>query len=295
MIISASRRTDIPAFYARWFINRIRAGYCTVPNPFNAHQVSRVDLSPGAVDAIVFWTRNPRPLFPYLDELHKGGYRFYFQYTLMDNPSYLDPRMVGLEASLHTFRELVKRTDPKRVVLRYDPIVFSNQTDTAFHKVTFQYIADALCGYTKRVVISIMDKYARITPRLQALAQMGICLVPDQQIAQQIVLLVPWMVRSAEINHMEIFSCAEECDLSPFGVHTGSCIDSRLIQQLFEVNLSAGKDTNQRKGCGCTISKDIGSYDSCLFQCTYCYATTSFPLAQTRHARHDPDGEKLIP
>src|SRR5512136_2786236 len=104
MIISASRRTDIPAFYAEWFIKRIRAGYCEVPNPFNPQQVAHVSLAPQDVEVIVFWTRNPRPLFPYLAELDERGYRYYFQYTLMDNPRPIDPNTPSLEISLETFR-----------------------------------------------------------------------------------------------------------------------------------------------------------------------------------------------
>src|SRR5512139_3841787 len=109
MIISASRRTDIPAFYAPWFINRVRAGFCEVPNPFNRQQVSRISLSPEDVDVIVFWTRNPRSLFPYLDELERRGYRYYFQYTLLGYPLEIDNHGPPSIASLVTFRELAQR------------------------------------------------------------------------------------------------------------------------------------------------------------------------------------------
>ena len=119
MIISASRRTDLPAFYARWFINRVRAGYCLVPNPFNPRQISRISLAPEDVDVIVFWTRHARPLFPYLRELDERGYRYYFQYTLMDNPRALDTRTPSLEAALDTFRALARRIGPQRVIWRH--------------------------------------------------------------------------------------------------------------------------------------------------------------------------------
>ena len=132
MIVSASRRTDIPAFYAEWFMNRVRAGTCDVPNPFNPQQVARVSLQPDEVDGIVFWTRHPRPLFPHLAELDKRGYRYYFQYTLLDNPRLIDPKVPPLETSLATFRELAERVGPDRVVWRYDPIVFSNVTGRSF-------------------------------------------------------------------------------------------------------------------------------------------------------------------
>ncbi|MBC7325158.1 MAG: DUF1848 family protein, partial [Moorella sp. (in: Bacteria)] len=116
MIISASRRTDIPAFYARWFINRVRAGFCTVPNPFNPRQVSRVSLQPEAVEVIVFWTRNPAPLLPYLDELDARGLRYYFQYTVLGNPRALDPHCPPLPQALVTFRRLAERVGPQKVI-----------------------------------------------------------------------------------------------------------------------------------------------------------------------------------
>ena len=125
MIISASRRTDIPAFYAEWFIRRIRAGYCLVPNPFNSQQVQRVSLLPEDVDAIVFWTRNPRPIFSHLAELDERGYRYCFQYTLMDNPAPIDPASPHPPASVATFRDLAHRISPQRVIWRYDPILIS--------------------------------------------------------------------------------------------------------------------------------------------------------------------------
>src|SRR5512135_950390 len=128
MIISASRRTDIPAFYSRWFMNRVRAGYCTVPNPFNANQVKRISLLPEEVDVIVFWTRNPRPLFPFLKELDVRGVRYYFQFTLLDNPRSIDPKTPPAESALQTFRALSEQVGPARVIWRYDPLVLSQIT-----------------------------------------------------------------------------------------------------------------------------------------------------------------------
>ena len=144
MIISASRRTDIPAFYAPWFMNRMRAGYCTVPNPFNRSQVSRISLRPEDVDVIVFWTRNPRPLLPALDELDDRGYRYYFQYTLLDNPRTLDPKSPPVDAAIATFQTLAERIGPARVIWRYDPSVLSSATGADFHLERYARIAAAL-------------------------------------------------------------------------------------------------------------------------------------------------------
>ena len=157
MIISASRRTDIPAFYSEWFMRRIRAGFCTVPNPIRKNQVSHVSLRPEDVDVIVFWTRNPAPLIKHLGELDERGYRYYFQYTIMDNPLALDPSCPTTEKSLKTARALADRIGMEKIIWRYDPIVFASQLDAGFHKKTYERIACAMRGHTQCSVISIVD------------------------------------------------------------------------------------------------------------------------------------------
>ena len=294
MIISASRRTDLPAFYARWFINRVRAGYCLVPNPFNPQQISRISLAPEDVDVIVFWTRHPRPLFPYLQELDERGYRYYFQYTLMDNPRALDARTPSLEVALDTFRELARRIGPQRVIWRYDPIVFSNLTSPEFHARTYARIARALRGYTRRSVISLVDAYRKSERRLRALASQGIALTaPDALPQEEFDRLMQRLVESAHNNDMQITSCAEEIDLQGYGIQPGKCVDDEYIRQVFGIDVTHTKDPTQRAACGCVVSRDIGVYDTCPFECQYCYATSSFEQAR-RHVRsHDPQAPAL--
>jgi hypothetical protein len=296
MIISASRRTDIPAFYAGWFINRIRAGYCAVPNPFNPNQVSYVSLDPKDVDVIVFWTRHPRPLMPYLAELDERGYRYYFQYTVMDNPRLIDPKTPSLEASLETFRALAARIGPERVIWRYDPIVFSPITDSQFHRRTYAHIAGQLRGYTHRSVISLVDMYRKAGKRLRKLAAQGIELASyDDQPGESLDELMHGLVRAAGENDMEIVSCAEELDLQPYGVRPGKCVDDEYITKVFGLSVASHKDPSQREKCGCVVSKDIGMYESCLFGCQYCYATSRFERAQHNHdVEHRPDSPSLL-
>ena len=150
MILSVSRRSDIPAFYAEWFIRRVRAGYCLVPNPFYPQQVTQISLAPQDVEVIVFWTRNPRPLFPYLAELDERGYRYYFQYTLLNNPRAIDPKVPAMATAIQTFRELAERIGPQKVIWRYDPIVFTQLTDEAFHRQSYERIAQSLQGQIGR-------------------------------------------------------------------------------------------------------------------------------------------------
>ena len=300
MIISASRRTDIPAFYAEWFIRRIRAGYCTVPNPYNPGQLARVSLKPEDVDVIVFWTRNPRPLFPYLAELDERGLRYYFQYTLLDYPAVIDPRMPPIETRIKAFQELASRIGSQKVIWRYDPIVFTTEGGTAltgaiFHQQTYARIAQALLGYTRRSVISILDIYPKAKKRLNEMAQQGADLIPGNiQDQDWFGDLMRALVNIAGEHGMEITSCAEELDLLPYGIHPGKCVDDVYIQEVFGLDVSHKKDSSQRAACGCVASKDIGMYNTCLFGCRYCYATNSLARAQARHKRHDPELPMLI-
>lgn len=292
MIISASRRTDIPAFYSEWFMNRIRAGYCLVPNPFNRNQVSRVSMKPQDVEVIVFWTRNPRPLLPHLSELDDRGYRTYFLYTLMANPRQIDPGSPPVEASAETFRKLSDRVGPERVIWRYDPIFFSSITDPAFHVRAFRNIAGELRGYTARSVVSIAHIYRKIQKRMEELGKQGIQLLPCDE--DMLSFLMSSLAKISSENEMKIQSCADELDLQRFGILPGKCVDEVLISGVFGLDLEAKKDSCQRKNCGCVPSKDIGMYDSCLFGCIYCYATSSFERAKANHRMHDPGSPSLL-
>jgi len=291
VIISASRRTDIPALYAEWFLNRIRAGYCTVPNPFNSKQISHVPLGPQDVDVIVFWTRNPQPMLPRLEELDRRDYRYYFQFTVMDNPRELDAKTPPLSASIRMFKTLAEMIGPDKVVWRYDPIVFSRVTDVPFHVEKYRQIAASLRGSTRRSVISIMDVYAKASGRLRKLAGRGIvCEDPTRYLAD----LIPALAQIAASADMEIVSCAEPFDLRPYGVSPGKCVDNDLIERVFHFTPTATKDPAQRELCGCVVSKDIGMYDTCLFGCQYCYATSSFERARVNYASHNPLSPSLI-
>jgi hypothetical protein len=293
MIVSASRRTDIPAFYTDWFMNRLRAGFCTVPNPFNPNQVSEISLKPENVDLFVFWTRNPKPLIPHLEELDARGYSYYFLYTLMDNPRILDPKSPSPEISLDTFRKLSDLIGPEKIIWRFDPIVLSNITDIEFHKKKFEHISDALRGYTFRCTISFVDIYRKIEGRIKTLSNAGFVLheLNDSNLHD----LLSSMVEIAGNNGIEIKSCASKIDLTGFGIPAGKCIDDAYILNTFGKRLDLKKDPSQRKNCNCVSSKDIGMYDSCIYGCRYCYATTSFERAKTNYKNHDPDSRSLLP
>jgi hypothetical protein len=292
VIISASRRTDIAAFYGSWFMNRIRAGFCTVPNPMNPRQVSRISLLPADVDAIVFWTRNPRPLFPHLAELDRRGFRYYFQVSLLGYPRAIDPKSPGVAAAVAAIRELSCRIGAERVIWRYDPIVFSDLTPPQYHLEQFDRLANQLSGATRRCVISAVDVYRKLAGRLKTLSDTPAAFTPVHDRALHVLL--EQLAGSAESRGLEITSCAEAEDWTPWGVRPGKCIDGALLNRVFGLQLSDKKDLRQRAACGCVESRDIGMYDTCTFGCVYCYATTSFERARDRLARHDPEATSLI-
>lgn len=292
MIISASRRTDIPAFYAEWLVHRLREGWCSVPNPFNRNQVSRISLRRDDVDAIVFWTRNPRPLMRHLDELDARGYRYCFQFTLLGYPPEIDPKTPPAATSVRTFRELAGRLGAGRVIWRYDPIMFTGLTPPDFHRENYRRLAEALRGCTERSVISVVDRYRKTEHRLRLLAETP----AGEQDCDPAAFaeLMRELGRIARANDMEIVSCAEQIDLQPYGIRPGKCVDDGLLARAFGLTVSPTKDPSQRPACGCVVSRDIGMYDSCLFGCPYCYATKSFDLARSNFEAHDPHSPCLL-
>jgi hypothetical protein len=294
MIISVSRRTDIPAFYHKWFMNRIREGYCTVPNPFNRNQVSRIDLTPQNVEIIVFWTRNPKPLLSSLSELDELGYKYYFQFTLMNNPSFIDTNKIPFTNAVQTFQELAELIGSEKVIWRYDPIVFSSETNIDFHIEQYSNIASQLSGYTNRCVISFMDRYAKNNPRLKKIEkEQNIKIFNFEDIPEVFSEFLPSISEIANQYNIQLFSCAEEYNLESYNIHHGKCIDDDYIQEIFKIEVNHQKDASQREACGCVKSRDIGMYDSCLFGCQYCYATTSFDKARENYQQHNPNSPSL--
>ncbi len=289
MIISASRRTDIPAFYTDWFIERVRVGYCEVPNPYNPSNVSHVSLKPECVDLIVFWTRNPSPLFPHFKELDAQGYRYYFLYTVMDNPRVLDPLSPSVGKAIKTLRALADLIGPEKIIWRYDPIVFTRETPPDFHMKNYEKIGKELRGYTRRSIISVVNLYKKTARRLKAAS---VEMIPCER--EQHNKMMTFMAQAAGSFEMDIFSCAQESDLAAYGIEHGKCIDDRYIWKTFGLKVTGRKDPSQRKTCCCVASKDVGVYDSCLFGCVYCYATASHGKACQNHHKHDPKSAAIL-
>jgi DNA repair photolyase len=286
-VISASRRTDIPAFYSRWFVNRIRAGFCHWVNPFS-NQVYRVSLAPEDCVAIVFWTRNPRPLMPHLAELDERGYKYYFLYTILGYPRSLEPHAPDVETAIQSFQTLSRALGPERVFWRYDPILFSDITPLQFHIDRFAYIAQHLAGYTQRCIYSFLVTYGKTKRSLAKVSNReGITFEsPTTQLRHS---LLTEMVKIAQSNEMQLYACCEDGDLCIDGIQRSSCVDLQVLRQLTSDPSLHLKPKPTRKFCGCVASVDIGSYDTCPYGCVYCYATNSEQAVVRRRTAHSPE------
>ncbi len=271
-IISASRRTDVPSFHSAWFAERLAAGFVRLPNPYNNAQISEISLRPGDIDAIVFWTKNPAPMFAQLDAVERACRRFYFQFTLNAYPPELEPSLPPLDERCASFEKLSLRIGPERVIWRYDPIIISNRTDQAYHLVKFSALCERLAPHTRRVMISLVDYYKKTVRNLRPLREAGYEFETDADRSPETRDLLRELARCASKHQIEILSCAEEQDFSDIGIPPGACIDGELIERLFGLGKSWKKDPGQRKHCLCSQSRDIGSYDTCGHACPYCYA-----------------------
>lgn len=285
MILSVSRRTDIPNYYFDWFCNRLREGYLYVRNPMNERQVSHIDLSPEAVDCIVFWTKNPAAMMERLSDLEK--YPYYVQFTLTGYGRDVEPGLPDKQTALpETFRILSRIIGKKRVIWRYDPILFHPVYTPAWHLKTFSEIAEKLEGYTERVVISFVDFYAKIRKNLSALQV-------RQPSEEELLQFAGRLAAIANRHGIVMEACSEALDLSAAGIRHGCCIDSRLIEEITGYRILAGKDKNQRKECGCAESIEVGTYNTCKNGCRYCYANFSEETVRSRANRYNPDSPLL--
>jgi len=269
-------------------MNRIRAGFCHWSNPFSG-QVYRVSLKPEDCTALVFWTRNPAPMLPHLDELEARGYTFYFHYTLIGYSRPLESHNPGMDAALHTFERLSDRLGPERVLWRYDPILISDLTPLDFHRERFALLVERLAGLTERCTYSFLDMYGKTERNLAKIS-----VEPTALEGQDRFAFLRDLVSSAEPKGIHLYSCCEEDFQHVPGLRRGSCVDADLLARLLHAEPLDIKPQPTRLHCGCVKSVDIGSYESCLFGCAYCYATNSRSAAQRNYAAHDPTDSILI-
>ncbi|MGI6479662.1 MAG: DUF1848 domain-containing protein [Salinivirgaceae bacterium] len=314
IVISASRRTDIPAFYSKWFINRLRKGYCVLYNPFN-QKPSYVSFKKTRV--VVFWTKNPKPLIPFLCELEDRSIHYYFQFTLNDyEKENFEPNIPKIQERIETFKQLSEKIGKEKVIWRFDPLIQTKDVGIEELLRRVEYVGNQLKGYTEKLVFSFADieNYRKVADNLRR-EKIDYIDFNDRSMFQfakaLFVLNKNWKLKLA--------TCAESIDLEQLEIEHNSCIDGELIKRIFyddkdllhfltfgktttndtlfpsdtpekSINL---KDPNQRKYCGCTISKDIGIYNTCLHFCKYCYANSSKELVRQNYKSHSQNNERM--
>ncbi|MCL2209854.1 MAG: DUF1848 domain-containing protein [Treponema sp.] len=290
MIISVSRRCDIPRFQFDWFMQRLDAGFIEVANPFNASQIKRIPLVPvkegmkpdDGVEVFIFWTRDPRHILANADELHDRGFPFYVMVSVTGYPSLLEPNMIPASEAIICMKELAQKIGADKVIWRYDPVILTNITNEEFHCRNFKYLAQNISGSVKQVIISIFDEYKSVMKRFSALEKEGKLLLRDNNIDNDNFYgILLDMYECALDAKMEVQSCAEKINFRSIGINIkpGACIDAALIEKIRNVSrnefsgLKPSRDKNQRPDCLCCKSIDIGTYKTCKAGCVYCYAS----------------------
>ncbi|MGE5614546.1 MAG: DUF1848 domain-containing protein [Bacillota bacterium] len=283
MIVSASRRTDIPAYYSGWLLNRLHAGYVFTRNPMNHAQVRKVVLSPDVVDCIVFWTKDPLNMLDKLDAIDRLGYRYYFQFTVTPYGNSIERGLRDKEEIIKTFRALSDRIGKNKIVWRYDPIIINDMFDYTYHREQFSRLCSKLGRHTDQCIISFVDMYSKL--KTDILREISM----DEMIeAGEMISAV------AKDFGISVKACCEGSFLSKYGIGQASCIDKALIESIYGHSLDIKKDKNQRKSCGCYESVDIGAYNTCRNGCVYCYANYSDISVNNNIKKHNPQGELLI-
>ena len=264
MILSVSRRTDIPAFYSEWFFTRIKEGYVYTRNPINKNAVSKISLNPQVIDCIVFWTKNPSLLFMENLELI-DSYKYYFQFTLNPYNDSIEQNVPTKQIVINNFIKLSEKIGKEKVIWRYDPILLSEEYTLQYHVQYFEKLAERLHQYTEKCIISFVDFYKKCERNLRGT---NVRTLENPEIIE----LSKKFKEISNFYRIRLETCAEENELNSIGIIHGRCIDNALIERITDKKIEAKKDKNQRSICGCIESIDIGEYNTCKHNCLYCYA-----------------------
>jgi len=278
MIISASRRTDIPALYSDWFFNRLKEGFVLTRNPVNRRQVNRISLTPDNVDGFCFWTKNPAAMLGRLNEL--SSYEYYFQFTITPYGADIEPNLPDKRVVVETFKKLSGTIGPDRVVLRYDPILINKKYHAGYHPRAFEKLTRELRDHTRRVTISFIGaNYRGVRANINELDLTEITDEEKFETARSLAEI-------AAGNGLVIDSCAGKLGLERFGIGPARCVDSKYFSKTRGGIVE--RDKNQRPECRCAKSVDIGAYNTCVNGCRYCYANYIKRAAADNYAEHDP-------
>ncbi|UCH33903.1 MAG: DUF1848 domain-containing protein [Armatimonadota bacterium] len=291
MIISASSRTDIPAFYGNWFHNRLDAGYCLSVNPFNGHTY-RISLRREDVDGFFFWTKNLRPFLPKLAVLQERGFPFVIHYTINGYPRFLEPSIPPAETAIAHMRSVAQACGPVVGIWRYDPILITSATDFNFHRDNFARLTGALAGVVDEVVVAYASFVYRKTGTSLARAARQAGFQWEDPARERKRDFLTELSAIAARNGMTLRLCAQPEYLSP-GIAEAICIDAQRLSEVANRPILGWKPGHRGTQCACHYSRDIGAYDTCLHGCAYCYAVTNLQVSRKFFEQHDPSAEWL--
>ena len=283
MILHTGLRTDIPAFYTEWFVNRLKEGYVMVRNPYNPVQVTKYNISPDVVDVISFCTKNPAPFLPYMDLLREYGQ--YWFVTITPYGKEIEPKVPGKETVMESFKKLSEIVGINSIGWRYDPIFISKEYPVERHIEDFENMASTLSGYTNTCVISFIDLYKKVLrnfPEVQEVKK------------NERIEIAKEFVRIGNKYELVIKSCAEGTELGPFGVDCSGCMTVPIFEKAIDCSLIVPKVKGARAECGCLLGCDIGAYNTCGHLCRYCYANYDTKTVIDNMRRHNPQSPLLL-
>ncbi len=283
MIINTGMRTDIPAFYSEWFMNRIRAGFVLVRNPYRPDWITRYDLSPDVVDCLAFCTKNPEPMLKHLDELK--AYHQYWFVTITPYGRDIEPNVPPKEKVMQDFITLSEKVGVNCVGWRYDPIFIDRTYTLEQHIADFEQMCRTLSGYTHVCVISFIDLYEKVKRNFPQARTV----TPQERIT-----IGRTFAEIGKRYGITIKACAEGTDLAPYGVDCGGCMTKQTFETAIGSNLIVPKKKSQRAECACVLGTDIGAYDTCGHLCRYCYANNNHENVRRNMQLHDPKSPFLV-
>lgn len=283
MIINTGCRTDIPAFYAKWLMNRIREGYVLVRNPYNPNQVTKYSLSPEVVDCLAFCTKNPEPMLTYLDELDK--YKQYWFVTITPYVKDIEPNVPDKQKVIESFKKLSDHIGIDSIGWRYDPIFWGNGFDVSGHIECFEKMAKELKGYTHNCTISFLDLYEKVKRN-----------APDIRppTKEEQIEIAKAFSKIGQENNMVIHACCEKTYLSQYGLQCNGCMSQEIVEKAIKNTLQPPKRKNLRQECNCLMGNDIGAYNTCGHLCKYCYANANKQFVIENMKKHDDNSPFLI-
>lgn len=291
MIINTGNRTDIPAFYAEWFLNRLREGYVCARNPYRPDQVTRFRLNPAVVDLLAFCTKDPAPLLTLSDRrpdaaASLGAFRQFWFVTITPYGREIEPGVPDRFTVMDSFRELSRRVGTARIVWRYDPVFLSEEYSLEFHLRVFEEMAAYLEGYTEQVVVSFIDLYEKTKRNFPEVLEVR---------RADRLMLGEAFCGAARRHGMRLHTCLEGNELARFGADTTGCMTKEVIERALEEELRVPPGTAPaREGCRCLLGSDVGAYNTCRHFCRYCYANYDREAVLLNTRAHDPSSPLLI-